>query len=210
MISSVGNAQTFPTVTHARHHRHAAEAESTGGVESGDPSTSAAQTGWLRGPSPAPPSEALAAAAKVLGMSTDEVTSALQSGSTLKDLAAAKGVSQSDLQDAVVKALSDGFAASAPAGTAAAATTPSADRLQELATHLINGDPPRAHRGHHGGGHHGANAASDLVSAGSLSVGGTDQVASGGATTASACLAYQASSAPASSTLMGMLADTSA
>ena len=44
---------------------------------------------------------ALEAAAKVLGMTTDDVSSALQSGKTLQDLATEKGVAIEDVQAAI-------------------------------------------------------------------------------------------------------------
>lgn len=44
---------------------------------------------------------ALEAVAKVLGMTTDEVSSALQSGQTLQDLATEKGVAIEDIQAAI-------------------------------------------------------------------------------------------------------------
>ena len=82
-----------------------------------------------------PPKVALESTAKLLGMSTDELSSALQSGSKLKDLASSKGVSESDLAASVV----DDLKAGAPAG----APTPSDQMLTTMAKHIVNGDVHR-------------------------------------------------------------------
>ena len=108
-----------------------------------DSATSTDQTSRRhRSGPPGPPPEALDAAADVLGMTQTELTGALQSGSTLKDIAASKGVSESDLLTAVSNGLKAGMANRSAAGNNAARPELSDDRLTEIATHIINGDQP--------------------------------------------------------------------
>ena len=86
--------------------------------------------------------------AQLLGMSSDQLRSALQSGATLSSLAGSKGVASSDLVASVEKDLK----ADAPQG----APTLSSDQLQQIATSVINGTPPTPPAG--GGGGFGGNA----------------------------------------------------
>ena len=88
----------------------------------------------------APPS--LSNTASLLGLSSDDLTSQLQSGTTLADLAKQKGVSSSDLLASVEKDLK----ANAPQGVQA----PSDSQLQQFATNIINGTRPSeaGHRAH--------------------------------------------------------------
>jgi hypothetical protein len=60
----------------------------------------------------------LAAAAKVLGMTTDEVSTALSGGKTLQDLATAAGVDIQDVQDAIQTAHETEMRAQIKAGVA--------------------------------------------------------------------------------------------
>jgi hypothetical protein len=60
----------------------------------------------------------LAAAAKVLGMTTDEVSTALTGGKTLQDLATAAGVDIQDVQDAIQAAHETEMRAQIKAGVA--------------------------------------------------------------------------------------------
>lgn len=93
-----------------------------------------------------PPKAALDATAKLLGMTTDELSSALQGGAKLKDLADSKGVSQSDLVASVVEDLKAGAPSGAPAL--------SDQMLTSVARHIVSGEPPRG--GGPGGGEGGA------------------------------------------------------
>ena len=72
--------------------------------------------------------------ASLLGLSSTDLTSQLQSGTTLADLAKQKGVSSSDLLASVEKDLQ----ANAPQG----AQAPSDSQLQQFATNIINGTRP--------------------------------------------------------------------
>lgn len=86
---------------------------------------------------PAPPS--LDSTAERLGMSTDELASAMRSGTTLVDLAAQKGVGKDDL----VKSIAADLKANAPADA------PPVDdaRLTQMATSIAEGKRPGLH--HH-------------------------------------------------------------
>jgi hypothetical protein len=75
----------------------------------------------------------LAAAAKVLGMTTDEVTTALKAGKTLEDLAATAGVDIQDVKDAISAAHAVEMRARIEAGVAAGAIS------QEKAGWLLEG-----------------------------------------------------------------------
>jgi hypothetical protein len=77
---------------------------------------------------------------KLLGLSTDELTTDLQSGKTLSSLANQKGVSSSMLVASVESDLKN----NAPAGSA-----PSSSQLKQAASSLIQGGHGRHH---HGGG----------------------------------------------------------
>src|ERR1700742_846648 len=92
---------------------------------------------------PKPPT--LDTTAQLLGMSTDDLQSALKSGQTLDDLASAKGVSATDLTGAVKADLKAGKPAGAP--------DLSDDQLTQMATNIAAGQGPGgphgAHRGHH-------------------------------------------------------------
>jgi uncharacterized protein YidB (DUF937 family) len=69
--------------------------------------------------------------ADLLGVSTTDLASELQSGETLSSLATSAGVSSSDL----LKSVESDLTTNAPQG----APTLSADRLKQMATDLING-----------------------------------------------------------------------
>jgi len=75
--------------------------------------------------------------ASLLGLSSTDLTSQLQSGTTLADLAKQKGVSSSDLLASVEKDLQS----NAPQGVQA----PSDSQLQQFATDFINGTGPSQH-----------------------------------------------------------------
>jgi len=79
--------------------------------------------------------------AKLLGMSTDDLASKLQSGTSLSDLASQKGVSNSDL----VEAIKSGMQQNAPAGVSLAA-----DQLTQMANAIATQSGPPA--GRMGGG----------------------------------------------------------
>jgi hypothetical protein len=72
--------------------------------------------------------------ASLLGLSSTDLTSHLQPGTTLAELAQRKGVSSSDLLASVEKDRQ----ANAPQGAAA----PSDSQLQQFATNIINGTRP--------------------------------------------------------------------
>lgn len=84
---------------------------------------------------PAPP--ALTNTAQLLGMSTDDLQSATQSGVTLSQLAQQKGVSQSDL----ISAISSDLQANAPAG----APPLSQSQTTQIATDIAQGKRPHHH-----------------------------------------------------------------
>jgi hypothetical protein len=87
-------------------------------------------------------------AAKLLGMSTDDLQSALKSGKTLDDLAQDKGVASSDLTNAVKADLQAGKPAGAP--------DLSDDQLTLMATNVAAGKGPGGpHGAHHGHRHAG-------------------------------------------------------
>jgi hypothetical protein len=118
-------------------------------------------TSAVQPPPPPPPSDdirkAMGAAAQKLGLSDDQLRSALQSGSSLADVASQQGVSSSDLVSTMAGSLQG---AQLPGGTSAT----------DLATQLVNrkGGGHGGHHHHHGGG--GASAAdpSGDTSAGNL------------------------------------------
>jgi hypothetical protein len=72
--------------------------------------------------------------AKLLGMSSSEVSGAMQSGSTLSGLASEKGASQSEL----VKTIETHLSAHKPEG----APELQAGQLTQMATSVANGTPP--------------------------------------------------------------------
>jgi hypothetical protein len=102
-----------------------------------------AQSTTRRAPPP------LTTTAKLLGVSTDQLTKDLQSGTTLSSLASQQGVSSSALLSSVKSDLQ----ANAPTGS-----TASSSQLAQVATNLIQGGGGGHHR--HGGG--GLNALSLL------------------------------------------------
>jgi hypothetical protein len=97
-------------------------------------------------------------AAKLLGMSTGDLQSALKSGETLDDLAQDKGVASSDLTNAVKADLQ----ASKPAG----APDLSDDQLTQMATNVAAGKGPGGpHGAHHGHRHASAGDSDDATTA---------------------------------------------
>ena len=83
---------------------------------------------------PTPPSMSLTNTAQLLGVSQTQLSSDLQSGTTLSELAEENGVSSSDLLNAVEGDLT----ADKPAG----APSLSSDQLSQMATNMINGSGP--------------------------------------------------------------------
>ena len=81
--------------------------------------------------------------AQLLGLSSDQLQSALQSGGTLGSLASSKGVPSSDLLASVEKDLQ--------ANTPQGAPTLSGSQLQQIATSIINGTQPTPPAGGGGG-----------------------------------------------------------
>jgi hypothetical protein len=119
-----------------------------------DPTTTTAQLGMANGPGrPGRPdmATAMAPVADELGMTGDELRDALRAGSTLDQLASAKGVSHQDLVSAITKGLQDARPAGAPAGV----------DLSKMAEDIASGvRGPGHHGGHH---HHAQRAASGAV-----------------------------------------------
>jgi len=82
--------------------------------------------------------------AKLLGLSTDQLTQDLQSGTTLSSLASQDGVSSSSL----ISSIEQDLQANAPQG----AQSPSSSQLQQIATDIASGVKPGGHHHHHHGG----------------------------------------------------------
>jgi uncharacterized protein YidB (DUF937 family) len=81
--------------------------------------------------------------AKLLGLSTSELTSELQAGKTLDELASKKGVSSSEL----IKTIEGELTAHKPEGAPALSST----QLTEMATGIAAGTPPSPPAGGPGG-----------------------------------------------------------
>jgi NTP pyrophosphatase (non-canonical NTP hydrolase) len=91
--------------------------------------------------------ERIAPVAKVLGMTADEIRSALRSGKTLAKLAEEKGMSRA----ALLAAIKEGIQAAAKAD----GRTLSAERLNEMAARMADATGPGDRGGHRGRGHGG-------------------------------------------------------
>ncbi len=78
--------------------------------------------------------------AQVLGISTDELATDLQSGQTFSELGTAKGVSRSDLVASVEKDLTGG--SSDTDNSTASVPQLSGDQLQQLAGNIVDGVLP--------------------------------------------------------------------
>ncbi|HEY6759250.1 MAG TPA: hypothetical protein VI318_07160 [Baekduia sp.] len=107
---------------------------------------------------PQPPSaDKFTGTAQLLGLSTDDLKSQLDSGKTLDSIASDKGVSSDDLLTAVKSDLK----ASRPDG----APDISDDQLTQVATNIAAGKGPRGAGGHHhhGGGPPPGTSASDTT-----------------------------------------------
>ena len=131
MISSVTSGSTIDLAALARARFDNPSTEGTG-----ETSGSGHAHRMHGGPPPGPPPEAIDAAAEALDMSTEDVQKALQSGTTLADLADSKGVSQDDL----LKAVTDGLAA----GATKHGRQLTSDQLTDFASRIISGDGPPA------------------------------------------------------------------
>jgi hypothetical protein len=81
--------------------------------------------------------------AKLLGLSPSELTSELQTGKTLSELASKKGVSSTDL----IKTIEGELTAHKPEG----APAPSSTQLTQIAASIANGTPPPPPPGGFGG-----------------------------------------------------------
>lgn len=119
---------------------------------------------------------AMDAAAKLLGMSTTDLRTALQSGQSLTSLASSKGISQDDLTAAMSKAIQQAnpnmTADQATKMATAIATRTRPTAPQATATDAATQDPNAAtgtsathghHHHHHGGGAAAMDAASTLL-----------------------------------------------
>jgi uncharacterized protein YidB (DUF937 family) len=100
------------------------------------------QTAGARRPLGPPPADTFSSTAKLLGTSTDDLKSQLDSGETLDSIASAKGVGSDDLLAAVTADLK----AHKPPG----APELSDDQLTQMATNIAAGKGPRGG----GGGPH--------------------------------------------------------
>jgi uncharacterized protein YidB (DUF937 family) len=125
-------------------------------------STSSAWGAYGATPPPPPP---LTGTAKLLGLSTDDLQTAMQSGTTLDQIAQQKGVSQSDL----ISSIATDLQANAPSG----APQPSQTQLTSMATDIAAGKRPRHHH-HHGGG----GDSTDATSSSSSGAAGFESLAS--------------------------------
>jgi hypothetical protein len=81
--------------------------------------------------------------AKLLGLSTSELTSELQTGKTLSELASKKGISSTEL----IKTIEGELTAHKPEGAPALSST----QLTQIATSIANGTPPPPPPGGFGG-----------------------------------------------------------
>jgi len=81
--------------------------------------------------------------AKLLGLSTSELTSELRSGATLSELASKKGISSTEL----IKTIEGELTAHKPGGAPAL----SSSQLTQMATSIANGTPPPLPTGGLGG-----------------------------------------------------------
>lgn len=133
MISSVtsGSTGVDPTLLAAFRSARAATSETRSGS---DTDRARGPHGGPQGPPPGPPPEAIDSAAEALGMSTDDVRSALEQGSTLADLAEQQGVSRDDLLAAVTEGLTT--------GATRHGRSLSSEQLADMAEHIVNGVPP--------------------------------------------------------------------
>ena len=96
--------------------------------------------------------EHLASIASVLGMTTDEVHTALHSGQSLAEIATAKGIAVQSVVDAVVAEMKSHVASEVASGelTQAEADAKLADVVAK-ATAIVNGTPGRDMPGRHRG-----------------------------------------------------------
>ena len=101
-------------------------------------------------------------AARVIGVTTDELHTALASGKTLAQVAQRKGISQATLVDRLVAAETARIAAAVKAGrlTQAQADAMTA-KLRTRITARVTTTRPAGARGHHGGDRYGGGADSD-------------------------------------------------
>lgn len=106
-----------------------------------DPIDSASNIATIQ--SPQHPRPQMTEVAKLLGLSTTELTSELQAGVTLSELASKKGVSSAEL----IKTIEGELTSHKPEGAPAFSST----QLTQLATSIANGTPPSAPGGP--GGH---------------------------------------------------------
>jgi hypothetical protein len=122
---SGSTAPDYTTQTQAT-HRHTPPTNMIDGTRPGGPGGAGGPAGTT------PPS--MSNTASLLGISTDTLSSDLQSGQTVSSLASSAGVSSSDLLSAVEQDMS----ANAPS----AAGSLSSDQLTQMATDFIDGVQP--------------------------------------------------------------------
>ena len=106
-------------------------------------------------PSRADMKKVMDAAAKTLGMSSDDLRTALQKGQSLSDIATSKGVSQDALSSAIGSALSGGSSTTGTTGTSSSDLT---SEVSKIMNHKGHG-----HHHHGGGGAPGAVAATTPI-----------------------------------------------
>jgi hypothetical protein len=91
-----------------------------------------------------PPPPPMTNTAKLLGLSTTQLSQDLQSGTTLNTLASQQGVSSSSL----ISSIESDLQTNAPQG----APAPSTSQLTQTATDIASGTRPAGHHHHHHGG----------------------------------------------------------
>jgi hypothetical protein len=120
---------------------------------------SAAQPAWAPTPQNGQPNpqQVLQPVAQLLGTTSQDLMSQMQSGTTLSDIASKQGVSQSDL----INAIEQGLQSASPPGSTSAQSSQS---LTTIATGIANGTAKVGQHHHH---HHGAGSiSSSLMSMG--------------------------------------------
>lgn len=129
---------------------------------------SAAQPAWAQAPQNGTPNpqQVLQPVAQLLGTTSQDLMTQMQSGTTLSDIASKQGVSQSDL----INAIEQGLQSASPAGSTSSAQ--SSSNLTSVATGIANGTAKIGHHHHH---HHSATSTtSSLMSMGADSTSDDD------------------------------------
>jgi hypothetical protein len=117
----------------------------------------AAQPAWAQAPQADRPSpqQVLQPVAQLLGTTSQNLLSQMQSGTTLSSIASQQGVSQANL----ISAIEQGLQSTSPTG-ATASQTGSSSNLTTVATNIANGTAKIGHHHHH---HHGSGSTSSSL-----------------------------------------------